>query len=222
MAALLPHHKHQLLSVHLHGSCCKIATSKQGWSSLRSYLTQREERCQTVRARRRPQRSLIYANDVDASSAARNISNDTFALVSIHFVRVFPSSIHYWCKTIVDTNERPFTCACGSSFTRRDLLRRHERINHAGDVPTKQGNSDALKPAAVHDSDRQSLHQGQLLEHASPNAVDGADCLQQFSFASMQVERAGFTSGWILISRLRDCQHTDQAFRSIQATETSQ
>ncbi|RDW87883.1 hypothetical protein BP5796_03577 [Coleophoma crateriformis] len=30
-----------------------------------------------------------------------------------------------------DTREKPFACHCGQAFTRRDLLRRHERISHA-------------------------------------------------------------------------------------------
>lgn len=29
-----------------------------------------------------------------------------------------------------DTNEKPFTCHCGASFTRRDLLKRHSRVAH--------------------------------------------------------------------------------------------
>jgi hypothetical protein len=29
-----------------------------------------------------------------------------------------------------DTNEKPFSCSCGALFSRRDLLRRHERIEH--------------------------------------------------------------------------------------------
>lgn len=28
-----------------------------------------------------------------------------------------------------DTNEKPFSCYCGASFSRRDLLRRHERVS---------------------------------------------------------------------------------------------
>lgn len=30
----------------------------------------------------------------------------------------------------LDTKEKPFKCACGSSFTRRDLLKRHQNITH--------------------------------------------------------------------------------------------
>lgn len=29
----------------------------------------------------------------------------------------------------LDTNEKPFSCYCGASFSRRDLLRRHERVS---------------------------------------------------------------------------------------------
>lgn len=29
-----------------------------------------------------------------------------------------------------DTKEKPYNCQCGRSFTRKDLLTRHERLNH--------------------------------------------------------------------------------------------
>lgn len=31
---------------------------------------------------------------------------------------------------VLDTHEKPFSCTCGALFTRKDLLRRHERIVH--------------------------------------------------------------------------------------------
>lgn len=33
-------------------------------------------------------------------------------------------------KINADTKEKPFTCRCGASFTRNDLLKRHSRIAH--------------------------------------------------------------------------------------------
>jgi uncharacterized Zn-finger protein len=33
-------------------------------------------------------------------------------------------------KPGVDTKEKPFHCFCGASFTRKDLLRRHENLVH--------------------------------------------------------------------------------------------
>jgi hypothetical protein len=31
-----------------------------------------------------------------------------------------------------DTNEKPYSCACGALFARRDLLKRHESLAHSG------------------------------------------------------------------------------------------
>jgi hypothetical protein len=35
----------------------------------------------------------------------------------------------------LDTNEKPYRCPCGSSFSRRDLLQRHERLAHHSGRP---------------------------------------------------------------------------------------
>ncbi|PYH86719.1 hypothetical protein BO82DRAFT_412483 [Aspergillus uvarum CBS 121591] len=33
-------------------------------------------------------------------------------------------------RSLIYTKEKPFACPCGRAFTRKDLLRRHERLNH--------------------------------------------------------------------------------------------
>jgi len=45
---------------------------------------------------------------------------------------------------VLDTHEKPFSCACGALFSRKDLLRRHERIVH---TPFE----DALGPSRLED-----------------------------------------------------------------------
>lgn len=43
--------------------------------------------------------------------------------------------------THVDTKEKPYSCPCGRSFSRKDLLTRHERLSHSfnGDRGHTQG-----------------------------------------------------------------------------------
>ncbi|KAI1337678.1 hypothetical protein F5Y15DRAFT_150772 [Xylariaceae sp. FL0016] len=45
------------------------------------------------------------------------------------------SSILFWYHEMklnraIDTKEKPYVCRCGSAFSRRDLLTRHQRISH--------------------------------------------------------------------------------------------
>ncbi|KAI9925312.1 hypothetical protein MW887_006240 [Aspergillus wentii] len=49
------------------------------------------------------------------------------------------------------TNEKPFTCCCGASFSRRDLLRRHERMidhSNAANAPSRVSDDSDL---SIHD-----------------------------------------------------------------------
>lgn len=39
---------------------------------------------------------------------------------------------------IIDTNEKPYQCDCGATFSRRDLLKRHQSIGHAPNTPSSQ------------------------------------------------------------------------------------
>ena len=54
-----------------------------------------------------------------------------------------------------DTKEKPFTCHCGASFGRRDLLTRHHRIaGHEGtDIANNDRASDSIDLSANIDQD---------------------------------------------------------------------
>lgn len=41
-----------------------------------------------------------------------------------------------------DTKEKPFTCFCGAAFTRRDLLKRHNRLTHEGGTESQDRGSE--------------------------------------------------------------------------------
>lgn len=46
---------------------------------------------------------------------------------------------------VLDTKEKPFICFCGAAFTRRDLLKRHNRISHEDGLISP----DSQPPSAV-------------------------------------------------------------------------
>lgn len=45
-----------------------------------------------------------------------------------------------------DTREKPYACHCGQSFTRRDLLTRHQRLHHVKSTPTSTATSSLQTP----------------------------------------------------------------------------
>lgn len=47
-----------------------------------------------------------------------------------------------------DTQEKPFTCRCGVSFTRNDLLKRHSHIAHPP-APTHESTVSDVDPEAL-------------------------------------------------------------------------
>ncbi|KAJ5409700.1 uncharacterized protein N7487_004059 [Penicillium crustosum] len=58
----------------------------------------------------------------------------------------------------IHTNEKPYKCSCGSSFSRRDLLKRHESITHAPINPPTQQQS----PAVANDSEDAQSQSNQI------------------------------------------------------------
>ncbi|KAJ5102523.1 hypothetical protein N7532_003052 [Penicillium argentinense] len=51
----------------------------------------------------------------------------------------------------IHTNEKPYKCACGASFGRRDLLKRHQKIGHSPDTPAPSHLSpNTLVPSTTH------------------------------------------------------------------------
>lgn len=64
------------------------------------------------------------------------------------------------CRVRLDTKEKPFTCFCGAAFTRRDLLKRHHRINHEENAES-QSTVGLISPNSQEDRDAVEYHQKQ-------------------------------------------------------------
>ena len=95
-------------------------------------------------------------------------------------------------------------CPCGLSFTRQDLLRRHERINHANEDITQLG----APPATVLDTVQSSLEVSSLNQdivldmHASnwqeqASDLEPSECLAQASTESLNNTHVPSGSGAI-------------------------
>jgi hypothetical protein len=63
---------------------------------------------------------------------------------------------------VIDTKEKPFACFCGAAFTRQDLLRRHERLAHAGHAapsglaPSTSATFEFPRPSPLQNSARET------------------------------------------------------------------
>ncbi|PLB50823.1 hypothetical protein P170DRAFT_455226 [Aspergillus steynii IBT 23096] len=55
--------------------------------------------------------------------------------------RTFSRAEHLHRHARTHTGERPFKCGCGHSFTRRDLLTRHQRLRHTNRSPNAEPSS---------------------------------------------------------------------------------
>jgi hypothetical protein len=126
----------------------------------------------------------------------RSICSGTFVHVSIsgsppqcmiliHFQ--YPT----YADAKLDTNERPFTCYCGLAFTRRDLLRRHEKLSHAEGLATgsEHAPSEAQHPQT---GQHHQFYRGGDGQKSVPSCND---TFQQLSFSPMQ-EHSEPRTGW--------------------------
>ena len=88
----------------------------------------------------------------------------------------------------LDTNERPFPCFCGLAFTRRDLLKRHERISHAAylAISSEQAPSETQRPRA---GQRHQFHRDGDAQQSEPSHNDTLE-------PSMQDGRSRPMNGW--------------------------
>ncbi|KAF4220016.1 hypothetical protein CNMCM8980_003305 [Aspergillus fumigatiaffinis] len=92
----------------------------------------------------------------------------------------------------IHTNEKPYKCACSASFSRRDLLKRHQSIGHAP-IPSS---TDDPSPTAAHDTcDVQSRAdysqpgiQPSLLELTDLPSIPTGPTSQTSQFSHVQLE----------------------------------
>ncbi|KAJ5649597.1 uncharacterized protein N7484_003320 [Penicillium longicatenatum] len=86
-------------------------------------------------------------------SPSPQIKGRAKARICNHCGRGFRRTEHLERHVRTHTKEKPFVCFCGSAFTRRDLLKRHNRITHQ-DILT----SPDAQPAPVVKPDLQGPH----------------------------------------------------------------
>ncbi|KAL2842140.1 hypothetical protein BJX68DRAFT_257905 [Aspergillus pseudodeflectus] len=78
-------------------------------------------------------------------------SDDRREFACAYCQKTFRRLEHLQRHTRRHTNEKPFACRCGALFTRRDLLRRHERIVH----PSWTNANESNVPDQVLDNDHE-------------------------------------------------------------------
>ncbi|OOO13065.1 hypothetical protein OAory_01008140 [Aspergillus oryzae] len=75
-------------------------------------------------------------------------------------------------EIIKDTNEKPFVCACGQTFARKDLLKRHQRIAHGGDQNLTPSRKEARSRASELHSDTISPSNNRTSRVETPNTTE--------------------------------------------------
>ncbi|KAE8308368.1 fungal-specific transcription factor domain-containing protein [Aspergillus transmontanensis] len=70
------------------------------------------------------------------------------------------------------TNEKPFPCACGQTFARKDLLKRHQRIAHGGDQNLTPSRKEARSRASELHSDAISPSNNRPSRVETPNTTE--------------------------------------------------
>ncbi|KAJ5653267.1 hypothetical protein N7490_000270 [Penicillium lividum] len=78
------------------------------------------------------------------TSPSPQVKSRAKARICNHCGRGFRRTEHLERHVRTHTKEKPFICFCGSAFTRRDLLKRHNRITHQ-DALTSPDSQPALK-----------------------------------------------------------------------------
>ncbi|KAL5610879.1 hypothetical protein FOBRF1_006996 [Fusarium oxysporum] len=156
------------------------------YSTITRIATETQHRCTaTVEWTGPVGRTIVRIADLGFASL--NISSGIHASVSP------PTSIHvkgglfYNASTdkervlTSDTNEKPYVCDCGQSFTRRDLLRRHQRLVHPLPSPLPATNSS--KP----DVNSQGMHGVRETTLASSTAPETSTPATAISASQSQV-----------------------------------